>query len=537
MVTSTLNAVTFIYAPWLALVNGSLGLTTGSSQSAGPESNQESSRFVTGKIQVALFPRSRFPADFRYEVGDTRTDTSLGGGVDYRSTSFAIAQRYRPPKDEFSVSGSYERRGQDSAEFGRDSQQSLLADFSTRWKRHQLSAGLARSTNRRGSTGEETDLISLVARHSFSPDTTLSIESSANWVRTDDQLLSGENASTIVQASSLAVWRSDQRPLTVTGSLRAFSFQRGTSESDNVSAGLGASYELNRNARLNGSLLATRSNGQTAVNTIGALSGNYQGDQRQWNGFQWGWFGGASLSTQFNNAGNDTSLTTQLGHNLNRAWVIDRSTWSVGLGQNIGVSLNSRSERFDDPLLDERVSKTLTQTLAFSWSRPGESGPVFARLTLADARQFDGEQAKFQQVDFQLSGTHDIDRHRSWSASLSAQSSVQRSLQVLQVGDAASLLTNQRQRSHSAGGEVTWRHNRMFDVPRLNFSSRLHVSMGTQRSSDQLLPLPDRETAAWENKLDYRVGRLESSVSLRVSRVDGRQQVFAMWRLQRSFGG
>jgi hypothetical protein len=94
-----------------------------------------------------------------------------------------------------------------------------------------------------------------------------------------------------------------------------------------------------------------------------------------------------------------------------------------------------------------------------------------------------------------------------------------------------------RQQSQSASGELSWRHNRMFDVPRLNFTSRLRLSLNTQNQSNQIVPLPDRETASWENKLEYRVGRLESAFTMRIARTDGRQQAFVMWRLQRTFGG
>jgi hypothetical protein len=77
----------------------------------------------------------------------------------------------------------------------------------------------------------------------------------------------------------------------------------------------------------------------------------------------------------------------------------------------------------------------------------------------------------------------------------------------------------------------------MFDVPRLNFTSRLRLALNSQRLTDEIVPLPQRETGSWENRLDYQVGRLESSWSVRLSRVDARQFLLFMWRLQRTFGG
>jgi hypothetical protein len=138
-------------------------------------------------------------------------------------------------------------------------------------------------------------------------------------------------------------------------------------------------------------------------------------------------------------------------------------------------------------------------------------------------------------LNFQLSGTHDIDRRRSWTGDLTLQRAVQQSLPVALVGGGT--LPALQQTHQSASGELTWRHLAMFDVSRLNFSSRLRVALDTQLQAEALLPLPQRETLSWENRLDYRVGRLDSALSLRWSRVDQRRFTLLMWRLQRSFGG
>jgi hypothetical protein len=98
-------------------------------------------------------------------VADSRVDASGAGGLDYRSRTIGVSQRYRPAEGDFSVAASYERRVQDSPDFGQDSQESLLAD-SAAAGRHQVSVSLSRNLNRRGSTGEESDFISLMARHS-----------------------------------------------------------------------------------------------------------------------------------------------------------------------------------------------------------------------------------------------------------------------------------------------------------------------------------------------------------------------------------
>jgi len=525
-----------VYAPWLAVLNGAIGLTRGTVLGVDGESAPEASRFVTGKLQLSMFPRSRFPAELRYEVADSRVDASGAGGLDYRSRTIGVSQRYRPAEGDFSVAASYERRVQDSPDFGQDSQESLLADFSSRWKRHQVSVSLSRNLNRRGSTGEESDFISLMARHSATWLPTLSVESSANWVHTADQLLSGDRALTMAQASSLAVWRPLSMPLTLTGSLRALSAEgSGAGAGSNLAAGVGATYEFDRNSRVNASLTATRFDGQTSISSVSALSGSYQGDQRQWGATQWSWNSSASLGAARTGARSETGLSTQMGHVLSQVWVTGPSTWSASASQSASVALANRTRLPGEPTLDDRLSRALTQTLALTWTMPGTSGSAFGRASVADARQFDAEQAHLRLYNFQLSGTHELDRRRSWSGDITLQRSSQRSLPVaLAEGLPLAAL---RQSTRSASGELTWRHLAMFDVPRLNFTSRLRVALNSQRLTDEIVPLPQRETGSWENRLDYQVGRLESSWSVRLSRVDARQFLLFMWRLQRTFGG
>lgn len=538
LLTLTLGGATYLYAPWLAVLNGSLGLTRGTLSPGTTEAEPvgERSQFVTGRLQLSLFPRSRFPAELRLESSDSRIDSSLGAGFDHRSRAIGLFQRYRPEDGSFSVSASYERRTQDSPDFGQDSQESLLADFSSRWKRHAFSANLSRSVNRRGSTGEESDFISLVGRHSAAWAPTLSLESTVNWVHSADQLLAGQRSLTMAQASSLGVWRSDAMPLTLTGSVRVLSLQgTGGGAGGNLAAGLGATYEINPSARVNASLTATHFEGQTALSSVGALSGSYQGQAQEWAGAQWSWNASASLGAARTEARTETGVSTQLGQVISRAWQAGASTWTASLSQSASVAVANRSREAEAPIRDDRLSRALTQTLSLGWSHAAAQGHAFARASLSDARQFDAEQAHFRLLNLQLSGTHEIDRRRSWSGDLTLQKALQGSL-PLPLAD-GSVLPALRQSSHNASGELSWRQLAMFDVPRLDFSSRLRVALNSQRQTDEILPLPQRETLSWENRLDYRIGRLDSSASLRWSRVDARRHLLLSWRVQRSFGG
>lgn len=533
LLTTTLNGLTYIYQPWLALVSGSLSVTQGRG-SGGIDGTTESDRFVTGTLRLGLFPRSRFPLDMRYEVSDSRTDTSLGGGVDYRSRVFAVTQRYRPPAGEFNLSATYERRAQDGQSFGEDSQESLMADFSTRWKRHALNASLSRSVNRRERTDEEIDFRTVLARHTYNLGSELNVETSANWAATDERLQIGPNATRVGQWSSIAMWRPEGRGLSVSASARGFTLssdQRGSTET--LAASLGANYDVSRNLRVGGFVNATHiSDG--AMTWIGALNGTYQGDTIQLREANYNWFTSIAASQSRSADLVDSALSTQLGHTLSHAHAIDsNSTVSINLSQTLSASRSEGDSQVFNAN-DDGLSRALTHTAGLTWFSTGTDRNAFVRLNLSDARQLDGDHARFSMINLQLNGTFELDRFRSWSADMTVQRVHQTSL-MLDPFQPLAAPGSTRQITHSASGEITWRQQRLFGVPRLRFQSRLRLSYDTRSTINELSPVFDREEASWENRVDYQVGRLETSAIVRASRTDGYWRGLVHLRVLRSF--
>ncbi len=532
LVGTTLDALSYIYEPWLALVSGTLRVTASRLQGDATAPDGSDS-FVTGGVRLNIFPRSRFPFDARYEVSDSRTDTSLGGNVDYRSRHLVLTQRYRPADNGFALSASYERRSQEGPTFGEDTQESLLADFSSRIKRHSLGASLARSLNRRLATGEETDFRSAVARHSYAVGSEFVLETSANWARSDDQLLIGGNQQTLSQWSSVALYRPEGLDLTLSASVRGFSFDNAaTGGTESVAAGVGAACDVNRNFRLTGNGSATRTDGAVAYAWVGSLGGTYNGDTQRLGEFTYDWNAGASLSNARSGDLEDNTFSTQLGHTFGRQWLLaPGESWSATFGQTLGVSYTrGDTEAPGHPL---GWSRALTQTAGLTFSSNGPDRNAFARLSFTDARQFDAERARFQLVNLQLSGNYQVDRWHGWSGDLTVQRVLQRAI----TAEPVPVLGFRRERliTHSASGEVTWRAQRVFGVPRLRFQSRVRLSTDTQTSDIVLLALPDRESAVWENRLDYLVGRLELSATLRLSKTDELWRELLLLRLQRNF--
>lgn len=532
MVTTSLNALTYLYAPWLALLSGTVGVTA-SRLGGEPPAVTTHDTFTTGGLRLGVFPRSRFPFEMRYEVSDSRTDSSLGGGVDYRSRQLVLNQRYRPAGGEFAINASYERRAQDGPTFGEDSQEALMADFSSRWKRHNLAASVSRSINRRQQTDEETDFRSVVGRHTYAEGTELTVETGFNWARNDERLLIGDNLQTLTQWSSVALYRPEGQGLTLSASARGFGLQttqQGTT--DTVALGVGAGYEVNRNFRLNANANVTRTDGETAMSWVGSLGGTYQGDSRKFGELNYDWNLGATISNARSQGFEDNTLSTQVGHTMSRVWPTSPgSSWTATLGQTLSTSYTAGDT--ETPGHPQGLSRALTQTAGLTWLSNGPNGNAFARASFSDARQFDAERARFQLLNLQLSGNYEIDRFRGWSGDLTVQRVFQRSL-TFQALPQDSFLFD-RVITHTASGEITWRQQRLFGVPRLRFQSRLRLSHDTQYLSSALVSVPDRESASWENRLDYLIGRLEASATLRVAKTDELWRELLLLRLQRSF--
>jgi hypothetical protein len=308
---------------------------------------------------------------------------------------------------------------------------------------------------------------------------------------------------------------------------------------DSLGLTLGASYELNRNARLtaNGTVTTTDSNGIKAQGFSGSAGASWQADTFEFNGFRYDWFAGGSAGGSSTSGSSpsetQTSLDAQLGHTLSRSWPV---TSQSALVLNAGQTLSANQNRSSHSELEgvAASSRVLLHTLGAAWNVSGENRTAYARATYSDSRELGGAQARFQLFNFQVSGNFEFDRNRSLSGDFTLQRIAQRT--GLQPGTGLGLLVDQRTSSGGASGEITYRQQRLFGFPRLRFSSRLKLAQDVLSQPGTLATIPDRETRLWENRLDWLVGRLETQLVFRISEVDGKRRQMLMWRVQRSFG-
>lgn len=563
LVTTHVNAASYVYQPWFATVSGSLGLTAGSSRGgadltgsegpfASPDPASSKDRFLTGNGRVDVFPRSRFPFEAHVERSDSRVDSALASTLNFQTQNIGFSQRYRPVSDAYTLSAGFDRREQRSAGF-RDTQDLLVGDFSTRWKHNELSVGLTDSQARRQAGDERSEFRSLVGRHQYLPDGAMSVDTTVNWSKTQERLTGFDSDVALLQWNSVGLWQPLGSKLALSGSARGLMLRDDLADHklDSLGLTLGASYELNRNARItaNGSATTSDSDGAHSQGFNGAVGANWQGDTLEYKGLRYDWFasgtaGGSTASggissTTGSGQGSETqaTLSSQLGHTLTRAWPISPQTSFVLNGsQNLALTQNHSSVTEVGAAPTPTSSRILLHTVAATWNTNADNRSAYARASYNDSRELGGDHARFQLLNLQVSGNFEFDRNHSLSGDLTLQRVAQRIGDSQQAINQGGLLAGERTGVSSASGEIIYRQQRVFGIARLRYTSRLKLAQDVLKQPGTLTAIPDRETRLWENRLEWTIGRLETQLIFRVAQVDGRRRDFLMWRVQRSFG-
>ncbi len=554
LVTGTLGLRTYVYQPWLAVVSGSVGLTTSWSRDSRPagsgafgtdpslhETIRGREQFLTGNASVSVFPQSRFPFEFHVDRADSRINSGLASTFDFQTTSWGFSQRYRPLTGRWNATGGFEHREQSGVGF-RASQDALTSEFGTSWKHNDASLGASHSRARTEGTDDDSRFTTLVGRHSYVPSTDLSVNSTANWTRTQEGAFAAQTDLNVLQFSSVGMLRRGPK-LSLTGSARALVLREEFSGAavDSGGLSLGANYELSPQLRLtaNAGVNATRSDESAASVLTGSVGAAFQGETREIAGARYDWFTSGSVGGALNQGSEvpserQANVSLQLGHTMARSWRMgEKSNLSLNAGQTISWTDSRTSARDDDPTLvadrSNGARTSLLNTIGLTWQSGGDGRTVYARTSYNDSLEFQSRD-RFQLFNAQLSGNLEFDNRRSLTGDLTFQHTRQSTGLVLDGGANGNATTT------GASGEISYQHQRLFGVPRLRFVSRLKLAQDVLKQPGTLLTLPERETRLWENRLDWSVGRLDTQVILRFSQVDGRGRQSIMFRVQRSFG-
>lgn len=163
----------------------------------------------------------------------------------------------------------------------------------------------------------------------------------------------------------------------------------------------------------------------------------------------------------------------------------------------------------------------LTHMGSLSWSLSEDRKTTLVHLSANDSRAMGGTPYFFQLINLQASLNESLGRNVTWGGNLTVQAARQ--------GTA----TTPALTTTTSSADLSYRHQRAFNVPRLRFTSELRIF------GDSLVPVlatPDQqETRSWENRFDYSIGRLQLRLSARVAEVNKTKQSLYWFSVNRQF--
>jgi len=522
--TLRVDADTPLWEPWLAHFTMGVGLTY--HETTVDDLSQTGTR-VTGGARLRLLPRSIFPFEAFIERFDSNVEGDLIG-PSYEQTRVGFVQTFTP-----TVGALYRLRYEHSdrtdedrfvgAEDSNSEEERMTFEISRAFKNQSLNFSSDYDRIERD-VPETTKLRGVnVLRHQYSPGSTLSVDTLLSDVRTEFEQQTSFNRTEQTQFASNAFWRPETaKPLLITGSVVASGFgnQSNGPKTQNslLTASAIASYQLKPalSWRTSASLSENRNNESERRTSLARTGLTYSP-------------GSIPLKKLFyayalsGDVGSRTDTTTQdtregaasLSHTLKRTRDLRGGTGGVSLSQQIFVVQDSV----------DRKEQGMNNSATADWSSRAGRKSIFLRALASDNRRIDGTGIGFQMINFQANGSVQATRLSSWAGNATLQWTRNKN------DVAATPWLN------SGSVNVVYRHERVFRIPLLRFSSELRLL-----TEDLALAREDefsknrRETAAWINRLDYLIGRLQLSLRGQVSQIDGRHYQLLYFQARRYFG-
>ena len=522
--TLRVDADTPLGKPWLAQLSMGLGMTY--YETTQDDLSQTGNR-ITGGARLRLLPRSIFP----FEAFVDRFDSNIQGeltGPSYEQTRYGFVQTYTP-----SVGALYRFRyehsdrtdedrfvgaGESSTEEDRMTfelnrafkNQSL--NFSSDYDR--IDRDVPETTNLRGVN---------VVRHQYSPGSTFSVNTLLSDVRTEIEQQTSFNRTEQTQFTSNAFWRPETaKPLLVTGSVLVSGFgnQSNGPKTENtlMTGSTTASYQIKPalSWRTSASLSENRNNTSERRTSLARTGLTFSPAAIPLKKWFYAYSLSGDVASRTDTAAQDTQeVATSLSHTLNRSRSMRGGTGGVSLSQQLFVVEDTADRR----------EQGMNNSATADWSSRASRKSIYLRALATDNRRIDGTGIGFQMINFQANGSVQATRLSSWAGNATLQWTRNRD----DVSTTPWL--------NSGSVNVVYRHERVFRIPLLRFSSELRLL-----TEDLALAREDeftkdrRETAAWINRLDYLIGRSQITLRGQVSQVDGRQYQLLYLQVRRYFG-
>ena len=518
--SAILQATSYVYQPWFAQF--ALGITAVAAQARGEVPSNGSTVGSNGMLSV--FPTSRFPFQANFERTDSRSSEQFTGR-DFLQQRGGVRQSYRSVGGESNTSVAFDRSTLTSNAFGRDTVDVYNAGYQRSVGANSFDASGNRTLNTRDA-GERSQFDRVFARHNYAGDGLLTAETLASYGATSQDLATLMGLKNeVTQLSTFGTWRrADDDPLFVTGGARLFrsAIASPLSETETRS-GMGygtANYRVNPNLLLNAGGSVTQISNSTADASV-VLAQEFAGATYTTDAHRLGEYLytanlGANVTNQTGGEeGSHRVISAQGTHGVNRLF-------DVAPAQSIALNLSQSLAHSQDTLAGNLDTLSNYGGLSYRLAS-AETLSGFASVSASDSRTRGFAESNLQLVNSQISGQANLGRYSNLVANYTVQGTRPGSSEPFTV---------------SRNGGATYQHLRVFGVAQLRYLAiyeRSDYQLNSRLQGD-LNAL--REQVAWsfEQRLEYRIGKLETRLSYRLAEIDGKKNALLFLRVAREFG-
>lgn len=533
---ASLNASNYFWEPWLATSRLSLTFAQDSSESVDAASTVSTdAQVVTGDWGLNLLPESKTPFNLQLQLSDSRIDREGTGqipitfiGEDYSSTYLGLRQSYITGNG-----GRYQARidlrSWESQLSGQYDDTTIGVEADLRAPQHHFIARNTYQTNEHSLAERTNKSMVLDLSDYYYPVRSLRVDSRASLYEYDRSFLDPSSSDTrltttdIAQASSFLFWRPQNSPLSISGGVRVLTLdglQDGVAANDQsqVAVNAGAFYFYNNNLRFDASLTSTfRTTDDLREEFhrqhLGTL---YQTDWYEMGRFMYQAYAGAAIDHVAEPADDYQDLQGSLGHNLSTTWWLGERTTATSVRLSFNEALRYQDSGATANI--EGAKQYFDNSATVSFNQRAWGGDSLALLTLSDSRELGGSDTQ-QMVHMQLSRGQDLGRRSALTGDVTLQyvrSEFDNALSGVTTSDTT-----------TSTARLSFSHSQLLGVPRLGFVSDYMISrISTEGAIDR---------QDWDNRVTYSVGKLDTSMSYRLTETDMRNYDLVYFRVMRRF--
>jgi hypothetical protein len=529
------RASTFIWQPYILILDGTLGLTRARND-FGDARNTNS--IITGSVAANAFARSRFPFRAYFESRDSRVDGDVFD-TDLVTRNWGFLQQYSPRAGgrlavDFRQSDSEDLRV-DGFREGRDFSSStwqITGTKATKRNNFNLLSSFRDLSRDQPMQMETRNLFNL--RHRFRTSPRFFIEDTTFYSDEDIDFGNMQATRRFFQFNGNANWRPQtNKPLLVVGRAIAQGVDSGRmgNEAGSSSYVLSATanYQFSRNLNVAGNFIirsADADDRPEESSVFQRLRTTYRSDAIPLGRVDYLWGGSVEVGNRRDrNEGQDTvqDVLGLFNHGLTR------NTTFAG-GRSLQLNLSQTLSALEDT--EDRREQTLIHSAYLTWNRQNGRMSNYIRLSASDRRSSGDREDTFQLVNFQASARMQMSRKRSWNGSI-----------TFQYNNSTATMPHAEDMDNSSvtySADLRYMERDLFNVARLDFQSELRLMSANFRSNDLIdegiAPDRDRDDSVWRNELNYRVGLLELRMLAELRQIEDRWSTQVYFLVRRYYG-